>query len=425
MTHAPPSQAAVGAWFIWYDMHRRSIGRLSLVALILAAPPALSAQERRNLTQYDVRAAPTVLLSDDGTPERDFRDAIVRRMSSGRLVVAQPDLGVIRVFERDGSASRVLARQGNGPGEMPGPFSLAAFRDTVLAFGRPPLSPAAVYVFDEAVGYRSQLLTETLGVGSVVVVDRLATGAYLVKRGSAIRRVLRAEPRSGTLIADSATYGVLSVWDGTNAKLQWLATVVQQWSFAHPWPRGPMRSTLSPYPFAPMTFVVASSDRIWVVAAADGTLRALSPSGAIVASTTLSGSARAFDFRVLAARRTAALAAARRSLDSARASAMFDRSLLPRTMPWVSAVVAGPDGEVWLRRFDPDHRAPQRFIVVDRNGQEAAEAEVPGEIELQQVGRDFVVGVRTAADGRMSIVELAIRRGGRQGEWHHQHRSLP
>jgi hypothetical protein len=89
---------------------------------------------------------------------------------------------------------------------------------------------------------------------------------------------------------------------------------------------------------------------------------------------------------------------------------MFDRSLLPRTMPWVSAALRGPDGEIWLRRFNPAPRARQEFVVVDRDGREIAEASVPPDVEVQQVGGDFLVGVRTLGDGRLAIVEFSIRR---------------
>jgi hypothetical protein len=89
---------------------------------------------------------------------------------------------------------------------------------------------------------------------------------------------------------------------------------------------------------------------------------------------------------------------------------MFDRSLLPRRMPWVSGALPGTDGEVWLRRFNPALSAPQEFIVVDRNGREIAEASVPHDVEVQHVGSDFLVGVRTMVDGTLAVVEYAIRR---------------
>jgi hypothetical protein len=164
------------------------------------------------------------------------------------------------------------------------------------------------------------------------------------------------------------------------------------------------------YPFAPMTFVIASGDRVWVVVSEDGTLRAYSPAGVSLASAKLSGSPRPFDARNLADRRSEALAEAVRPLDSARVTAMFDRALLPRTMPWVSAAVPGPDGEIWLRRFNLSLMAPQQFVVLDRNGREIAEASVPPDVEVQQVGSDFLVGIRTLGDGTLSIVEFAIRR---------------
>lgn len=383
----------------------------SLIGLICGASRVAAAQERHSvLRRYEVSSAPTVILADDGSPERQFTRVFVRRMPSGRLVVGEPEAGRIRIFGRDGRVAQVLARKGNGPGELPGPFTLSSFRDTVLAFGQPPFSPAGVYSFSETAGYAGQLRPDVFGGLSVFVVDRLLSGQYLVRRGSAIRGVLRAAPETGKLFPDSVTYGVLSFKARDSATVNWLAPVVQQWSFAHPWPGGPLATALSPYLFAPRTFVVASGDRFWVVAADDGTLRSYEPTGVSAASTRLSGSARPFDARSLDARLTESLAEAIRPLDSARVIAMFDRALLPPMMPLVSAAVPGPDGEIWLRRFNPALTAPQEFVVVDRNGREIAEALVPPEVEVQQVGSDFLVGVRTLVDGTLAIVEFALRR---------------
>jgi hypothetical protein len=399
----------VNGWESIRPASSMTVTTASLLALIWGVSGAAAAQEQSTaLQRYELSSAPTVILADDGSPERQFTRVFVRRMPSGRLVVGEPDAGRIRVFERDGSVAQVLARKGNGPGEMPGPFTLSSFMDTVLAFGQPPFSPAGVHSFSETAGFAGHVRPELPGASSVVVVDRFSSGQYLVRRSGT--RAIRAAPETGKLFPDTLTFGVLSFTARDTGTVKWLAPVVQRWTFAHAWQGGPLATMLFGYPFAPMTFVLASDDRVWVVAADDGTLRALSPTGVPVASTRLSGSPRAFDARVLNARRVEAMAEARRPLDSARASAMFDRSLLPRRMPWVSGALPGTDGEVWLRRFNPALSAPQEFIVVDRNGREIAEASVPHDVEVQHVGSDFLVGVRTMVDGTLAVVEYAIRR---------------
>ena len=360
------------------------------------------------LRHYELSAAPTVILEDNGSPERQFGSALVRRLASGRLVVGDPTLGIIRVFERDGGVARQLARKGHGPGEMPGRFALSSFRDTVLAFGQPPSSPSGIDLFSETGGYAGHVGPDVLGGSSVVVIDRLSSGQYLVRRSGI--RAIRSAPQTGQLFPVMGTYGVLSVSSQDSAVVSWMDPVVSRWTFAHAWPGGPLATMLYGYPFAPMTFVVASGELVWIVNAKDGTLHSFSPTATLVTSAQLSGSPRPFDARSFADRRNQAVAEAVRPLDSVRVNAMFDRSLLPRTLPWVSAAVPGPDGEIWLRRFDLAPNAPQEFIVVDRNGREIAEASVPSDVEIQQVGKDFLVGVRTLVNGTLAVVEFALRR---------------
>ena len=93
---------------------------------------------------------------------------------------------------------------------------------------------------------------------------------------------------------------------------------------------------------------------------------------------------------------------------------MFDPSLLPRTMPLVSTAYAGADGEVWVRLFDLDEKtAPQRFVVVNRDGAEIAQATLPTGLDVQHIGRDFVLVVRRDSVGVESVLEYALQRGGR------------
>lgn len=68
------------------------------------------------------------------------------------------------------------------------------------------------------------------------------------------------------------------------------------------------------------------------------------------------------------------------------------------------------DGSVWVRLRDADADGPQRILVLDGDGRAVARAAVPAGLEVQHVGRDFVLGVRRDSLGIESVHEHAVQR---------------
>jgi hypothetical protein len=69
---------------------------------------------------------------------------------------------------------------------------------------------------------------------------------------------------------------------------------------------------------------------------------------------------------------------------------------VPAFKPPVTAVVAGDDGTVWLRREQPEEQGGTVvWIVLSGEGQLLAELRAPSDLEIQQVQRSHVWGVMT------------------------------
>lgn len=191
----------------------------------------------------------------------------------------------------------------------------------------------------------------------------------------------------------------------------WLPFIATQWFVAYPWRGGPMPSAIAPYPFAPKTLVVASGDRVWQIDGGTGEVSAVDGKARAVVSVRLSSLLpKPFTSSSLARRRIRELAAARRALDSVRVEAIFEPQRLPRTMPLVSEAFASPYGGLWLRVFDADETADQQFVILNRDGVEIGRAVLPAGFELQQIGSDFVLGVRRDGLGVEAILELSLKR---------------
>jgi hypothetical protein len=387
---------------------------VSVVALLVLLTgcerdTASDAADPGGLPRFELGAEPSLVLADDGSEEKLFSRVEARRLPGGELVVADYGGAVMHVFGRDGALVRTLARRGKGPGELEGFARLVAHGDTVVLFGHAPMSPPDMHVFT-ATGFVSRSRPETDSLRMLTVSDRLGTGELVVQRGAAIR-IIDSPPQVGTTQPDTVTYGLYSVPPGeARGRVTWLPAVVRLTYYAYPWRGSRIGSGLAPFDLAPTTMVAAVDDRLWLVDGGTGQVWAVDGTGRKVARGRLSLEARPFDVALLERRRAAALDTARRELDSAKVQATYDPAIRPATMPLASAAHAGPDGELWVRVYDLDDTAPQRFVVVDRDGTEIARAEIPAGFDVQHVGRDFVLGVRHDSLGVPSVVEYALRR---------------
>ena len=369
---------------------------ITVCATVSHAQTGNSAPRRMTLD-----ATPSVSITDDGTPEHQFTRIAARRLSNGAFVIGDLDAFEVRLFDERGTYLRRLASRGKGPGEVPGPYNLVVSNDTIFLFGIPPFAPANVQVYSAA-GYISALPPLMDNGFTIQVMDRLANGRLLVTRGTS-GRVLSTPPVVGQLVADSTRFGVR---DGRSdvSSVVWLPSVVSQWMVGHPWPRGRLPSTLSTYVNRPASIVAASSNRLWIVHSENGVVEIRDDTGREIKTVRLPGSTGPFDRTQLNVRRSRAYRRATRALDSARADVMADPAILPKQMPYVSSATPGIDGEIWLTRFSIDETAPKQMLVLSRDGTAIGELSIPPGLEIHQIGKDFVLGIRRDDDGLVSVV---------------------
>ena len=81
----------------------------------------------------------------------------------------------------------------------------------------------------------------------------------------------------------------------------------------------------------------------------------------------------------------------------ATAAAQRRRSLeedpRPATAPVFDRLLLGPDGEVWVRRFDDPRAEASEWLVFGEDGELGARVRTPHEREIRAVGRDRVYTV--------------------------------
>jgi hypothetical protein len=72
--------------------------------------------------------------------------------------------------------------------------------------------------------------------------------------------------------------------------------------------------------------------------------------------------------------------------------------------------MAGWDGGLWARLFPGELGRECRHLILDANGKAASWACIPPDVRVEQVGWDFLLGVRTDSVGLESVVLFPIPR---------------
>ena len=366
-----------------------------------------------DLAEVHLSARPSLVIADDGSIERSFVNVAARRLPDGMLLLADQGPEPLRRFGRNGAPLAVLARQGDGPGELRGPFAVATLGDSIFTFGQPPFSSPQITVLAADTGYVEHFLPSVAGSGRMFGVGRLASGPYVVRRGM-LFQVLPNTMREGQRIADSVTFGLYrhrprsETGDShVSDTVIWLPPVVTRWTIEFPWAQSPNHLSGAPDIFAPVSFVVPGDSVIWFVSSEDGRLRAYGSDGHSVRERTLPIMSRELDRVALRTALARALETARRAIDSAAARATYDEARLPSHAPLVTAAYATEAGGLWLQLFDELSDRPQRFAIVDASGALTARAALPAGFEVQQIGRDFVLGIERDSLGVQRVVEYA------------------
>jgi hypothetical protein len=391
----------------------RSIAALCVVACALAACTRAGGDAKgADLARFTLGDEPILVLEEDGTQEKLFSRVNARRTEAGEVVVSDAISLSVNVFGADGTLMRQLAKKGAGPGELENVAAIQLHADTLLTFLNSPGAPPDVNVFTVGGGFVRRLRPSTpRGEPPGVAVAYMGKGSFLMQRGRGFT-MIPALPEPPGLVPDSATFGILGTGDESgDTTFVWLPSLHHGDLFTFHWPGGVVPVTFSLLEIGHRTFPVTSGDILWVAESGTGVIRGYGATGELVVDAKLSRESRTFEDRELAEARDAALTRAPSARDTLRVRAMYDRSVLPPTMPLFDAAIAGPDGELWLRLFSLEPGVQQRFVAIGRNGNEIGEVLVPADLLVQQFGGDFMLGIRRDELDVPSVVVYAMTRG--------------
>jgi hypothetical protein len=394
-------------------MTRRPTPILALLATLTTACAAGSDGDDSiaGLPAWTLSPEPILTLADDGSVARGFARALPARLPNGDLLLADVSSKELRVL-RDGALVTRLSRQGDGPGELQDLSRIAVAGDTIVVIPLPMVS-RHVSTYSAATGFLSRVrLRPAPGAPGFTPVGRLRSGEFLVEEGRGFRAINEVPPM-GVLLPDSATIGLFRPGPDDSTGTMIPIGRFRRWHrVAHPVKDLPIPFSMALFSIGPTTAWTASGSLLWIADAETGVVRAFDGAGTQVVIDTLPIPAQPFDDAALQRAREAELAAAQNETQRAGVEAVYDPSLRPATMPRFDAILAGHDGELWVRLYRPDPGPTRDYLVVSRSGQAVARVSVPSELVIHQVGADFILGVRRDADGVETVVEYRLTRGG-------------
>lgn len=350
-------------------------------------------------------------IGDEREADTRFWRAQAVRLETGTIAVLNAATRELRLFSGTGGFIRRLAGPGPGPGEFQ-QTSMIMTRggsDTIFVIERPIRGPGLVHRFTAAGGFlgRSFIRSANAPPGGVLPSARLTGETYLVTVGDGLR--VLPDQRAGTLVRDSLGLGLLTL-DPPGRYIS-LGTFADLWRYAYNVPSSPGGARIGTYILGPRLVLGATAGRAWVGDAESGRISIVGPHGERTAQFVFPVRSRPYDLAALARVRERAIASARDPAEErARFSVLHSRRLMPTTAPRFSRFLPGYDGEMWVELFREDPLAPPRFVVLNSSGQVLAQVTLPMAMRVDDVGRDYVLGVAQDGDGVEEVVLLRLQR---------------
>lgn len=311
-----------------------------------------------------------------------FRVTGARRLSDGRIVVANSGTQELRFYDGDGTFIQAAGRQGSGPGEFERVELLAVLPgDTVAAFdgslGRISyFGPDGAFLESVALaGGEASIVYRPLGLfpdRSILVMQTL-----VFRPGELPEGVNRRDSRYTRLDPDGTTPDSLGVFPGPTM-------------FGAAVGRGGFFLTAVPFTPSPTAAVGPSS---FFFGNGDGyVITEYGRDGAPVRVIR-----RPVDARPVTAGDVEAVKA--RRLETApdenwrrRFEQMYSEVSFPETMPAYAGFVLADDGGLWVQAYEPPTGSGDSWTVFDPEGRMLGAVAVPGGFQLLQVGSDFLLG---------------------------------
>ncbi len=352
-----------------------------------------------SLPQWEVDAEPRVAIGTTyGTPEDQLFGANAAVMlSSGAIAVANSGTREVRLYDAEGVHLRTLGRRGSGPGEFEGMSWIGlGGRDTIVVYD--VLLRRATWLSPEG-GLVRTLPLDPVGEGGFPEPIGL-TGTGLVMRSGFDRQFGRGERRDTMH---------LYRYDHLGAVGDSLASYPGRERFFYNAPDGSFAMQFTPI-YGRDGFASVRGDRL-VAGASDAFEIDVFDGGGLTLRIRAQPRIRPVqrdDVEVIRARLRAGIPEMFRE---ARLAAI-DELPVRETLPAFEGLRVDSERWIWIRDAARHLGDVQRWLILDPDGVPTAHLEAPRDLEVFEVGPDYLLGRERDADGVERILAYTLRRRG-------------
>jgi hypothetical protein len=365
-----------------------NVGKIiSLSSLLLLLLPLLWAcGEIRNSDAVATWQVDTVAVFQvghrEGEPAYQLYQVVgIAELPDGAVAIANRGSSEIRLYDASGRFVRALGRDGAGPGEFSGLLNLVARGDTLYAydmmFGRLTRFLSSGAYLDDSVlrPEGTWIAPRFLGLvrdGAVAAwtIHNLPSGDGFQRYSAVLLRIDqdRTADTLGLFPGDEMIFQRRRLGGGTSTMTSW------SWSF--------YRRFLA----------VAGGDRIFAAPNDSAVVYVWDGSGVPLDTLRWDDLPQPLDDALATAlfeRATAKLEPAEREKERE----VFREAARPETAPVFSWLVLGPDGELWVRRFDQPGAEMSEWLVFRQDGSLQARARIPMTRVIRAVSRERIYTV--------------------------------
>ncbi len=376
-------------------------GPLSANLLLLFAWMGLRPLAAQSIQRYEVSSAPTLRIEDDGSPAKNFGAIVaVSELNRGRLLVAERQSGELRIFDANGQPLQIATRRGEGPNEVGSIAFLRRLNDAIVVYDR----RRAVWFDSDSV--REKRRETVLDGAKVTIGGVLGNGRFWGMRTSSW--TVEAKVVTGVR-RDSVEYVLL---DPTRTRVTAsLGPRLASTSLTVATSNAAAGMLGSKQRLGHHLHVVGAYEKLWFGDSGERKLSWLDTRTGSTGSTTLAIKETAWRESRIAAERARLVREVSPGADRELALAELDSKWRPKTRPYYSSLYADYNDGLWVELFEEVPTAqPRECLVLNASGAVIATVVLPNGLQVMEIGRDYVLGVRRNADDLLSVERYRLER---------------
>lgn len=348
-------------------------------------------------------AAPVLVVgSADGAEEYAlYRVGAATKLPDGRIAVGNMGTSQVRLYDSTGTHVMDLGGRGDGPGEFRGLGGVWAYgRDSIL------VGDGVINRFTVFSGDGDGLRTISIAPGDDA---RQAYGMRPTRDGTLLVAAVVNSPggrRDGLFEGPSLRFQHYGP-DGTL-----LGNITQQAGGSRWGVTIQGRAMVMPVPFTSFLPPYRSNGRfVFVGSGRQPEIEQWSPEGALHRIVRWSEEPRRVTDAMVGRLHEEQLnGAPPEARDMARQ--VLEEMVLPEALPVYRRLLVDADDNIWVEQYRTDWEEERRWWVFDSTGRWLGEPQVPTDIDLREVGTDYLIGVRTGENDVEELVVLHLLRGG-------------